>query len=400
MFKMILKDLRIAPMRTVLMALSVFIGISAVIAAVLAGTIGKAYLIGINNQRFGRSPHYRATFNFIQESQVDRVSDLYQRIQRANKHTALVMNVSNNVVFCTTRHDDLDRFQRPSESLNDCNAMETVYTTSRYSDIFSMPLQQGTWFSDDANQSSMSMVINQAATQYFSLHSLVSRVDVLQRQPALLRIVGVVNDGVNTPKAYVNLLPFVRFARYHAHYRSGEILWYDHQTFSEAKVRSILNDALVDAIHQPANDISVARDADAYESVISALQIGFGLCATLLLFVAALGLISIGLASLEQRAHELLIRRSLGATRLSISILVLGSSLSIVLIASIAAILISYAGVLALPMILSRDIPITIPTYPIPAAVAAMVAALVTALIGGIIPAIRASRLQPALVLR
>lgn len=44
MIRMIAKDLRINPLRTSLTALSMFIGIIALIAGVLVGTLGRDYL--------------------------------------------------------------------------------------------------------------------------------------------------------------------------------------------------------------------------------------------------------------------------------------------------------------------------------------------------------------------
>lgn len=48
MIRMIAKDLRINPLRTSLTALSMFIGIIALIAGVLVGTLGRDYLEAVN----------------------------------------------------------------------------------------------------------------------------------------------------------------------------------------------------------------------------------------------------------------------------------------------------------------------------------------------------------------
>ena len=82
-------------------------------------------------------------------------------------------------------------------------------------------------------------------------------------------------------------------------------------------------------------------NADDYEQVIGFLQLGVTVTAILLLSVSAIGMINIGLAGIEQRSHELLIRRALGATRASIAIQVIGSSVLLGLIIAFAAVLIS-----------------------------------------------------------
>lgn len=60
MIRMIAKDLRINPLRTSLTALSMFIGIIALIAGVLVGTLGRDYLEAVNARLGGKSPTYSA----------------------------------------------------------------------------------------------------------------------------------------------------------------------------------------------------------------------------------------------------------------------------------------------------------------------------------------------------
>ena len=60
MIRMIAKDLRINPLRTSLTALSMFIGIIALIADVLVGTLGRDYLEAVNARLGGKSPTYSA----------------------------------------------------------------------------------------------------------------------------------------------------------------------------------------------------------------------------------------------------------------------------------------------------------------------------------------------------
>ena len=60
---MLLKDLRLSPMRSFLTGFSIFIGIVTVIASVLIGTVGKDCLIATNEQLNGRRPTYEITFS-------------------------------------------------------------------------------------------------------------------------------------------------------------------------------------------------------------------------------------------------------------------------------------------------------------------------------------------------
>ena len=55
---MILKDLRISPLRNILTSISMLVGIIAMIGSVLVGTLGKEYLISVNAQIYGWVPTY------------------------------------------------------------------------------------------------------------------------------------------------------------------------------------------------------------------------------------------------------------------------------------------------------------------------------------------------------
>mgnify|MGYP000531571419 CR=1 FL=1 len=139
---------------------------------------------------------------------------------------------------------------------------------------------------------------------------------------------------------------------------------------------------------------------DTYDSVLSILQLGLLVTSLLLLFVSVLGQINIGLSSLEQRTHELLIRRAIGASRTNIVALVLGSQLILSIFVCFAAILISLILVHCIGVLLPVDSPVGTPSYPISVAVVAVAVSVLTALLGGLLPALKAAKLEPALALR
>lgn len=139
---------------------------------------------------------------------------------------------------------------------------------------------------------------------------------------------------------------------------------------------------------------------DTYDSVLSILQLGLLVTSLLLLFVSVLGQINIGLSSLEQRTHELLIRRAIGASRTNIVALVLGSQLILSIFVCFAAILISLILVHCIGALLPVDSPVGTPSYPISVAVVAVAVSVLTALLGGLLPALKAAKLEPALALR
>ena len=139
---------------------------------------------------------------------------------------------------------------------------------------------------------------------------------------------------------------------------------------------------------------------DTYNSVLSVLQLGLLVTSFLLLFVSVLGQINIGLSSLEQRTHELLIRRAIGASRANIVTLVLGAQLTISVFVCIVSILISFFLVQGMGLFLTVDSPVAALEYPILSAVVAVITSVVVALLGGLLPALKAAKLEPALALR
>ncbi len=50
MLKMILKDLRLSPLRSILTSVSMLVGIIAMIGSVLVGTLGREYLISVTHR--------------------------------------------------------------------------------------------------------------------------------------------------------------------------------------------------------------------------------------------------------------------------------------------------------------------------------------------------------------
>ena len=134
--------------------------------------------------------------------------------------------------------------------------------------------------------------------------------------------------------------------------------------------------------------------------MLTMLQLGLLITSFLLLFVSVLGQINIGLSSLEQRTYELLIRRAIGASRINIVALVLGTQLVISIFVCIVSILLSILIVEGIGIFLPPDTPVASPAYPFFSAVVAVVASVTVALLGGLLPALKAAKLEPALALR
>lgn len=170
----------------------------------------------------------------------------------------------------------------------------------------------------------------------------------------------------------------------------------------EQVLRQDLGDVMAD-LRVDTSSVDVRR-LDTVDSLLEGVKQTrtlFSVVAAVLLGIAALGLLNIGLATVRERRRELTIRRALGSTRLRMFSLVLLSTLAAGLLAALAAAGVAAAvTTLVVPHLLDRAKAVTPPGFPLGAAVVGLVAALGASLIGGLAPAIAASRVDMAFVLR
>lgn len=106
---MILKDLRISPLRNILTGISMFVGIIAMISSVLVGTLGKEYLISVNAQMYGWSP----TYSFQLQDQIFKIplnGEFFREIYNTDHlwllpfHAGRDNSCSSSVCLFSTRH--------------------------------------------------------------------------------------------------------------------------------------------------------------------------------------------------------------------------------------------------------------------------------------------------------
>ena len=81
MLKMILKDLRLSPLRSILTSVSMLVGIIAMLGSVLVGTLGREYLISVNAQVYGWSPTYSFVITESDFHDRNKMEQLFQRFE-------------------------------------------------------------------------------------------------------------------------------------------------------------------------------------------------------------------------------------------------------------------------------------------------------------------------------
>ncbi|MBT1018706.1 ABC transporter permease [Canibacter sp. lx-72] len=401
MFLMLLKDLRLSPLRSFLTSFSMLIGIIAVIISVLIGTVGKSYIEATNEQVFGRAPTFAIGVQNSNAGDFTALETIIKRLKATGQSVALVTTPKTQFSFAQVDRGDPNQDPVAMQLLLRNKAFfDTVYATPEYREIYNLPLVSGRWLSDTERGMKLEIVVNKAAAAAMQQNKTVYGLTANSLNPVPFTLVGVVNDGQDYPRFYVNPIPVSFYAPSLWEVNGVDFYWLNKSGYTSEQMSTVINDILSDAGGGKVTQIREQTGAGSYEDALFVLQLGFGAIAALLLFVSAVGLINIGLASLEQRTQELLIRRALGATRGSIGGLVLGGSLLLAVLVAAVAIGVSVLVVASVMLFLPPDSPVTPPEYPYAVALIAVSAAVITALLGGLAPAVKAARLQPALALR
>lgn len=372
-----------------------FIGILAMIAAFLIGTIGKNSLLSVNAQISGFSKTYSFSL-----SDLSMEANKFEKLLHSliNESWTISMTPKESIKFVPfSKLDDLEESR--SILYKNLKYYDTIYVTSKYNTIYNLPMYEGRWFSNEDTFDRFEVVINKEAMGVFKEEYIaMSENNSLSLLP--LNKVGVVNDGKNWPVLYVNIEPVIRNTTLFENSDMGTIYWHTKKNISMNNLQSIVEDKIYDSIGGRVESVARVDNTDNYTAVVDLLQLGLLLSSGLLLFVSILGQINIGLASLEYRTHELLIRRALGASKWNIGFQVLGSIIFLSIFVCLLALFLSVILVNSVILFLPKDSPISPPQYPYGLAFSVIIVSVITAILGGLIPAIKASRLEPALALR
>ena len=94
---MILKDLRISPLRNILTGISMFVGIIAMISSVLVGTLGKEYLISVNAQMYGWSPTYSFSITGSDFQDTIKMENFFREIYNTDHFVAVTFSMLEEI---------------------------------------------------------------------------------------------------------------------------------------------------------------------------------------------------------------------------------------------------------------------------------------------------------------
>lgn len=392
--RIIISDLRSHPIRHFLTAASLFIGIIAIIAITVSGAIAESMLLGHAEQQSGRQPTFQAavSFNTPGTTELRQLAETIEDSSRTSD-VSLALSLFATSVTAGRASNTGGPFQsEPTDVYATAGELERIY---RY------PLHSGRWLNHDTLTSPLEIVVNKAAMAQFG--GTGSSIGISSdTTPYVMNgtVVGVVNDGSTESAIFLSAFPLLGNPEFLGSDFATADLLFHHPDLDEDHVRSLIEDLSHDLRITGIDSPQRIDTVDSYRSVITSIQNGFLISALLALAVAMLGIVNIGLASINERAHELVIRRAIGATRSSIFLQVVGSS--VLLASSVAAIAIVLTMLLVgvLPQFFPTDTPIEFPSYPVTAAVSAISTAVLTAIMGSLAPGISAMRIDPATALR
>lgn len=387
------RELRAHPGRNALNALSLLVGVLAVVGIVATGTVLGQIAVGGAEQSSGRRATYSAEVTTIAvdpESLQSALSALEPLTATGGGGALLLGNAAPVGLATGARITSGQPFE----------AAIVTFVAGDLSSVRRLPVIDGVALSGDRILPPQFMVNQAAEEKWGPPGTRMALVIGPRARPTIGTIVGVIADGQPTPMVYASGLAFVKF----------------QTALSEASVTLLLHHpfASQQTIYEVATD--VARTAgwrldeqsfqrvDQVDQLLASLrvqQIAFAIAALIGLVTAAIGILNIGLASIQERARELVIRRALGATRAQIIGQMLVAAVLIALLASVLAAAVVIGLIVAwVPDQIPQGSALDPPGVPWSALAVGTLAACVTTLLGSAVPAVAAARLDIATALR
>jgi FtsX-like permease family protein len=266
-------------------------------------------------------------------------------------------------------------------------------------------LESGRWLSfGGAPLMAPQLVLNKEAAKAFGMYSVPAE---MRFQGATAhstpKIIGVVDDGVPAPQAYVRTDELLNWmpadALSNPNYGSAEILAAPTATdFIEIlkKKYAAIADRRMGEMY-----VETISAEDMMPNEIQLMRWVFLGVSILVLLIGSAGILNVGLATVGERIEEFALRRAVGTPRLLLAGIVLAETLLTGLLTAMAAIAAGIAGLEAASRLFGdREPMLQGVAFPWEAGVAGVIAGLIAGVLGGLVPAARAARIPIATVMR
>jgi putative ABC transport system permease protein len=282
-------------------------------------------------------------------------------------------------------------------------------------DVRSLKIDQGRFYNleDQVQRARVAVIGSEAKEKLFSGRNALGeriRLDGLS-----FEVVGVLSPKMQEGNDDINRVVYIPFTTMAAlkDTRYLDTIWFNYQTPEyerlEQSVRTILAvpHKFNQSDHQAVRVFNLMTQVHQFEIITMGLKILLGFIGTLTLGIGGVGLMNIMLVSVTQRTREIGVQKALGAPRRYILMQFLAEALTITFIGGVLGVLLAYAVALSVGRLTlysafakngeAGDIRILI--APSTLIVSTFILGMV-GLVSGMIPALRASRLDPIEALR
>jgi putative ABC transport system permease protein len=282
-------------------------------------------------------------------------------------------------------------------------------------DVRSLKVEQGRFYNmeDQIQHARVAVIGSEAKEKLFSGRNALGeriRLDGLS-----FEVIGVLSPKMQEGNDDINRVIYIPFTTMSElkDTRYLDSIWFNYQTPEyerlEQAVRTILAvpHKFNQADHQAVRVFNLMTQVHQFEIITMGLKILMGFIGTLTLGIGGVGLMNIMLVSVTQRTREIGVQKALGAKRRYILMQFLAEALTITFTGGVLGIILAYGVALSIGRLTlysafakngqAGDIRLIIAPGTL---VAATVILTLVGLVSGMVPAVRASRLDPIEALR